>query len=83
MNREKFNKAKSIIERIEHCESLIQQLRKASQMLSRTSNEGLSEFLAAFNEMNNGEYLINEIVDEIISRYQKKINEFEEQLDYL
>lgn len=83
MNREKFNKAKIIIERIEHCESLIQQLRKASQMLSLTSNEGLSEFLAAFNEMNNGEYLMNEIVDEIISRYQKKINEFEEQLDSL
>ena len=83
MNREKFNKAKNIIERIEHCENLIHQLRKASQMLSRTSNEGLSEFLAAFNEMNNGEYLMNEIVDEIISRYQKKINEFEEQLDSL
>ena len=83
MNREKFNKAKNIIDRIEHCERLIQQLRKASQMLSRTNNEGLSEFLAAFNEMNNGEYLMNEIVDEIISRYQMKINEFEEQLDSL
>lgn len=78
MTQETLSRALAIRERIEHCNHLVQQLRKASQMLS--GNEGLVQFLEAFNEMNNGEYLMGEIVDQIIGRYQKTIHEYEDQL---
>ena len=83
MKEETFMKAKRLKERIEQCNSLIQQLRKSSQVLSHTSNEGLPDFLAALNEMTNGDYLLNEIVDEVISRYQKNIQKYEEEFSEL
>ena len=83
MDRTTFEQAKEIVERIERGKSLMEQLSKSAKLLSNNDNEGLSDFIAAFNEISEGKWLMEQIMHEIMLRCREQLRELEEQLKSL
>lgn len=83
MDRTTFEQAKEIVARIERGKSLMEQLSKSAKLLSNNDNEGLSDFIAAFNEISEGKWLMEQIMHEIMLRCREQLSELEEQLKRL
>ena len=83
MDRTTFEQAKEIVYRIERGKYLMEQLSKSAKLLSNNDNEGLSDFIAAFNEISEGKWLMEQIMNEIMLRCREQLRELEEQLKEL
>lgn len=83
MDRTTFEQAKEIVYRIERGQYLMEQLSKSAKLLSNNDNEGLSDFIAAFNEISEGKWLMEQIMHEIMLRCREQLSELEEQLKRL